>query len=406
MICLGSVWFGATAQGPVDSLFRASDYDGCLVAANEVINRNPRDAQAHFYKGASLFRLGKFGDASKALGIAKSLSYQPSVSVDIFLARTYAMMRDDASMYHILDSLGDQGFANISVLQGPAFNDYTDSDTFKNILDKVQRNNSPCRYADIYKKLDFWLGEWEVFTNGNKVANSLITKSEDDCILFEDYHTLYGFMGRSMNYFDPSDSLYKQRWIDMRNSHTVFIEEESRDGYLSMVADLPGGARSKMSYTYDEADDSVVQTVETSSDGGSTWTMQFQGQYVRKSNIKDALQEQLDSMSFLFESDRMAEIAGYYTEDGVIYSPGGNIHRGKEAMIEYWANLKGRGISWRLTSDEEIKKGDTAFCIITSKLTYLNDDGKPHTSITRALATWRETPEGWKISKDFYHKAE
>jgi hypothetical protein len=140
----------------------------------------------------------------------------------------------------------------------------------------------PCRYGDEYKKLDFWLGEWDVFVNGAKTATSSITKSEGGCTLHEDYKTLNSYFGRSMNYYDPTDKKYTQIWIDKFNGIIKFKEVEARKGYLKFQADGGGGTLTNMDYTLDETTGNVTQTMDNSKDGGKTWTSSFNGVYKKR----------------------------------------------------------------------------------------------------------------------------
>lgn len=146
----------------------------------------------------------------------------------------------------------------------------------------------PCRYGDEYKRLDFWLGEWEVYVKDKKTATSSITKSEGGCTLHEDYKTLNGYFGRSMNYYDPADQKYTQIWIDQRNSITTFKETVSKEGYLKMQADDGKGTLTAMDYTLDATTGNVTQTMESSTDGGKTWKQSFVGVYKKiKPGVKN-----------------------------------------------------------------------------------------------------------------------
>ena len=141
----------------------------------------------------------------------------------------------------------------------------------------------PCRYGDEFKRLDFWLGEWDVFVKDAKIGTSHITKSEGGCTLYEDYKTNSGFFGRSTNYYDPEDKLYTQIWIDKFNNITKFKEIESKKGYLQMSADKGGGKMTRMTYVRD-ANGNVTQTMEASSDHGKTWATNFVGVYKKRNN--------------------------------------------------------------------------------------------------------------------------
>ncbi len=140
----------------------------------------------------------------------------------------------------------------------------------------------PCRYGDEYKRLDFWLGEWEVFVKDKKTATSSISKSEGGCTLHEDYKTISEFYGRSINYFDSKDKKYTQIWIDKFNNITIFKEVTAKDGYLKMQADDGKGTLTNMDYTLDSSTGNVTQTMESSKDEGKTWKKSFVGVYKKK----------------------------------------------------------------------------------------------------------------------------
>ena len=137
----------------------------------------------------------------------------------------------------------------------------------------------PCRYGDEFKKLDFWLGEWDVYVKDKKTATSSITKSEGDCTLHEDYKTLTKFYGRSINYHDPKDGKYTQIWIDKFNTIVTFKETEAREGYLKMMVEGGVDTLTTMDYTLDKTTGQVTQTMESSTDRGKTWTQTFKGVY-------------------------------------------------------------------------------------------------------------------------------
>jgi len=137
----------------------------------------------------------------------------------------------------------------------------------------------PCQYGEEYKRLDFWLGEWDVYVKGKKTASSNISKSKGGCTLHEDYRTQSEYYGRSMNYYDPNDKKYTQIWVDKFNTVTVFKEVESRKGYLKMQADNGKGILTVMDYSLDSTSGNVTQTMESSNDEGKTWKQSFVGIY-------------------------------------------------------------------------------------------------------------------------------
>lgn len=145
----------------------------------------------------------------------------------------------------------------------------------------------PCRYGEEYKRLDFWLGEWDVYVNDKKTANSIISKSEGGCTLHEDYKTQSEYYGRSMNYFDPKDKKYTQIWIDKFNVITVFKEVEAKNGYLKLQTNNGKGTLTNMDYELDSSTGNVTQTMESSKDEGKTWKETFVGVYKKRKEMQD-----------------------------------------------------------------------------------------------------------------------
>lgn len=140
----------------------------------------------------------------------------------------------------------------------------------------------PCRYNDQYKRLDFWLGEWDVYVKGTKTGTSSITKSEGGCTLHEDYKTSKGFFGRSMNYYDPEDQKYTQIWVDKFNGIIKFKEVSSKENYLQMQAQTGQDTLVNMTYVKDLESGNVTQTLKNSNDGGKTWKNSFVGVYKKR----------------------------------------------------------------------------------------------------------------------------
>ncbi|MEL6274934.1 MAG: hypothetical protein AAFU03_07520, partial [Bacteroidota bacterium] len=139
----------------------------------------------------------------------------------------------------------------------------------------------PCFEDEQYSPLDFWLGEWDVYYDDRLIATSSITKSEGGCTLHENYVTVRGYTGRSLNYYDPTDSLYKQLWIDKGNNISKYRLLEARAGYVLMET-YGGPDLIRMAYKLDAAKDEVIQTLEQSEDKGQSWKTVFTGIYKRQ----------------------------------------------------------------------------------------------------------------------------
>jgi hypothetical protein len=87
----------------------------------------------------------------------------------------------------------------------------------------------PCA-DEAYRAFDFWLGEWEVhIADGRRAGHNVITAAEDGCLIHEQWTSVSGGQGFSMNFYDPADAAWRQVWV-------------SADGIIDISGGLESGA--------------------------------------------------------------------------------------------------------------------------------------------------------------------
>jgi hypothetical protein len=154
---------------------------------------------------------------------------------------------------------------------------------FVTIRGQVQRNADPCGASE-HRAFDFWVGEWQVFVGGQHIADSSIQNILNGCVIFENWMPLGGAGGKSFNYYDATMKKWRQLWV-ASSPGSIEFTGEVRDGNMYYTSDrvLPNGTRQlgKMTF-FALGPDKVRQFWETSSDGGKTWTVAFDGEYRRK----------------------------------------------------------------------------------------------------------------------------
>ncbi len=83
---------------------------------------------------------------------------------------------------------------------------YLQSKSFEHILQQTKANLRPCQFNASYQKFDFWLVHWEVYGNSDKTGplfgHNTITKTEQGCLIMEQWQGASGSSGTSMNYYD------------------------------------------------------------------------------------------------------------------------------------------------------------------------------------------------------------
>ena len=137
-----------------------------------------------------------------------------------------------------------------------------------------------CQSAE-HRQFDFWLGEWEVFLpNGKKAGDSRIESISAGCALLENWSGSGGFSGKSLNSYDGGgDKRWHQSWVDSSGSR---LELAGRYVDKRMVlSSAPGTTVQRIAWSVND-DGSVRQLWESTADGGTTWTVQFDGRYVRR----------------------------------------------------------------------------------------------------------------------------
>ena len=136
-----------------------------------------------------------------------------------------------------------------------------------------------CQSAE-YRQFDFWLGEWEVFLpTGKKAGDSRIEAISAGCALLENWSGNGGFSGKSLNSYDSSDKQWHQSWVDSSGSRLELAG--SYADKRMVLASGSGAAMQRIAWSVND-DGSVRQLWESTADGGKTWTVQFDGKYVRR----------------------------------------------------------------------------------------------------------------------------
>lgn len=70
----------------------------------------------------------------------------------------------------------------------------------------------PCQ-EDVYRDFDFWLGDWEVTSNGQLAGHNKISSQENGCLILEEWASAGGGTGQSYNYYDPGMKKWRQIWV-------------------------------------------------------------------------------------------------------------------------------------------------------------------------------------------------
>ena len=136
------------------------------------------------------------------------------------------------------------------------------------------------------RQFDFWVGHWDVFVpSGKKAGESRIEVIADGCALLENWSGAGGVSGKSLNFYDRRDRRWHQEWVDGSGTLLSLVGGfADRSMVLGSSAPDPSDpaktVQQPITWT-PAADGSVRQLWESSSDDGRTWTVLFDGHYIR-----------------------------------------------------------------------------------------------------------------------------
>ena len=249
------------------------------------LKENEGDSSDWYLLAISKSRLNEYKDAIKYFTEAKELNYNAGRCY-WGIAKSYALLDEKDNAMASLSKGAENGLAALTQLASdPAFATYQELKPFKKILKKVELNAYPCLSAKNYRHFDFWLGEWEVFVNGNKTGENSITMATGGCAVHESYTTAGNYAGQSINYYDPIGKKWHQHWVGSGGDTYNYLEVDKGEGMLQFESKFMTAAGnitlSRLTFTLQD-DGSVRQLFESSSDEGTTWSSAFDGIYKKK----------------------------------------------------------------------------------------------------------------------------
>lgn len=152
------------------------------------------------------------------------------------------------------------------------------------------QDNTPKRCTDlpVYKLLDFWVGEWDVYVADEKVGTNKIEKILAGCAVLEHWIDSDGNKGESLFYIGD-DRQWKQVWVTPFANHPGGVKEKTRvdiapaDGvrFQGRLQHPDVGEWLDRTTLTPGEDGTVRQVIETSSDNGGTWKTGFDAIYRR-----------------------------------------------------------------------------------------------------------------------------
>ncbi|MBT8472271.1 MAG: tetratricopeptide repeat protein [Marinicaulis sp.] len=274
----------ADDQDDADAMFADQDWAGAAAAYEALLSGDRENASNWFNMGRAKHQLEDYAGAIDAYRKALAAGYQPAPRANFFLARALMSSNEREEALLVLEKIAVSGGPSFRALQAaPEFEPLSDEPRFQAVIAAL----TPCNTEE-YRQFDFWIGEWNVTSAGSPTPTAVnkISRREDGCVVFEEYETVGGFTGMSINFYDAHTEQWHQTW--MSNAGSALYIEGGLNDKGEMVLESDGLSQnegapsiSRVTWTPNE-DGSVRQFWQSSTDGGETWTTAFDGLYTPK----------------------------------------------------------------------------------------------------------------------------
>ena len=145
-----------------------------------------------------------------------------------------------------------------------------------------------CESMDSFNDFDFWLGEWNVYSNDDKrqfQGTNSVSKHHKNCLIMENWTSAQGGTGSSMNYYDAVEDQWRQLWVAGGYSidYTGGLNESGSMVLTGKINYYQTGNSQAFRGTFTpNADGTVRQFFEQKDTESQKWAVWFDGLYVKK----------------------------------------------------------------------------------------------------------------------------
>lgn len=273
-----------------DSLFFAQNYSEAYMMYKKLLDDTSQNGIEWNRLAFSGYNVGDYDNALK--GYAKALSLNPSAplkaSVYSRMAMIYAVKKENQKAITAIDSAYNNGYVNLKEMDSlKAFSNIRNDAAFINIRNNMYNALYPCMSNAHAREFDFWAGEWNVYATGTTqlVGHSLVQIISGGCALLENWDSQLS-SGKSINFIDPNTNKWKQSWAgSYANGVQEFTNGEYKDSAMHFDFEGKNAQGNKTIgrfIFYNLGPDKVRQFSESSTDGGKTWTTNYDFTYIRK----------------------------------------------------------------------------------------------------------------------------
>lgn len=272
-------------SGAADSLFAARDYSRAVREYEAIVGRGnptPRDLMR---LGSSAYNLGDYRRAAAAFVQAAEAGAGGAALYNA--GAMHARLGDPDAAFVWLTKADSSGFVIRSLLSSDEDLAGIRNDArFAELVGKAERTAFPCMNDPAAQRLNFWVGDWQVFNAlQQNVGSSSVQPVSGGCAVYENWTDSQGGQGKSLSTWNSARGQWQQFWVSQRGVVTEYRSGEWKDNSMVMVGDglTRNGVKSLIRMTLTPVDPTTVrQMFEMSLDAGATWNVTSDLQYRRR----------------------------------------------------------------------------------------------------------------------------
>jgi uncharacterized protein (TIGR02246 family) len=124
-----------------------------------------------------------------------------------------------------------------------------------------------------------------------------------------------------------------------------------------------------------------------------------------QSNARAEIEKGNAKFSEAFEQGNAEAIALLYTQDAIVFPPGSEMVKGREAIGGFWRTTRESGVkSAKLTTLDVGESGDLAYEVGTVLLTIQPEGKESTTASAKYLVVWKRQKDGsWQLHRDIWN---
>lgn len=267
-----------------EKAFKEQKWADAVASFDAATKADPKNRRAWARLGASLHAANDFNRAAAAWQKAIDIEKSPSLMYNLACAHARAGRTEDALRW--LAEAVNGGFQGAEAIRkDPDLATIAMDARFIVLVDKLERTEAPCRFGAEFKQFDFWIGEWDVFTTSEqKAGENIVSSASDGCLIVENWTGSRGGTGKSINFYDPARKQWRQIWVGSGGAISEFAGE-FKEGAMRFVSEPRRGTEAapvrRLTF-FHLGPNEVRQFAEQSTDGGKTFTTEYDFTYKRR----------------------------------------------------------------------------------------------------------------------------